>query len=61
MLFRLLPEQSVRRKLDAGRLEVLCVGYHLFAAHVDTLAAYEWRVVVFDEVHWIKNPKSQRW
>lgn len=52
--------QSVAEKLDAGLLEVVCVGYGLFTRNQDTLAKYNWLLVVFDEVHLLKSPTSQR-
>lgn len=53
--------QSVAGKLDDGLLEVVCVGYTLFANNQDTLAKYHWLLVVFDEVHSFKNPKTNRY
>lgn len=48
-------------KLSSGRLEVVTVGYDLFTSHKNSIAEYEWLVVVFDEVHMLKNPKSKRY
>lgn len=53
--------QRVKDKLNSRRLEVVCVGYDLFTSRVDTLAGYDWLMVVFDEVHMLKNPKSKRY
>lgn len=52
--------QSITSKLDRGLLEVVCVGYTLFTNNQDTLARYSWLLVVFDEVHSFKNPKTNR-
>ena len=53
--------KSVEARLDAGSLEVVCIGYDLFTSNRDSLAKFEWLLVVFDEMHVLKNPKSQRW
>ncbi|CAM9156448.1 unnamed protein product, partial [Laminaria digitata] len=52
--------ESITSKLDRGLLEVVCVGYTLFTNNQDTLAKYNWLLVVFDEVHSFKNPKTNR-
>lgn len=48
-------------RLDAGLLEVVCMSYDLFVNNADTIATYEWLLVVFDEVHLLKNPTSKRY
>eukprot|EP00903_Cladosiphon_okamuranus_P013898 g12926.t1 len=52
--------QSAETLLDAGQLEVVVVGQAMFRNSVDTLSKFDWLVVVFDEVHDFKNPKSKR-
>lgn len=51
----------MKDKLDSGCVEVVTVGYDLFTRHKDTIAQHDWLVVVFDEMHMLKNPKSKRY
>ncbi|CAN0349242.1 unnamed protein product, partial [Scytosiphon promiscuus] len=49
---------GIADSLANGRLEVVVIGDKLFERSIDTLAGFQWLVVVFDEVHLYKNPKT---
>ena len=36
------------------------INYEILGKHMDTLLAFEWKGVVFDEAHYLKNHQSQR-
>lgn len=38
----------------------LILSYNLATTHINKLASFNWNVLVLDEAHYVKNPKSQR-
>jgi SNF2 family DNA or RNA helicase len=54
---QIIAGKSDNTPLDA---EWTIVNYDILSAHADRLADVQWRGIVFDEAHYIKNHQSQR-
>lgn len=45
---------------DCPATDFLSINYEILGRHIQYLQSVTWDIVVFDEAHYIKNPKSQR-
>lgn len=57
------PNQRLRQLMDFAQIEgpkILIVNYEQVAAHLDFLDKMEFDVAIFDEAHYLKNPKAKR-